>query len=462
VEKVILVNPYYEESDHIQPPIGLGYLASCLKKNGFEPVIIDANKERLKESRLVRKIINLKPNFVGIQVYSVNLKNTKDILNSLKKKLPRLTTFIGGPHPSSSSENVFDYFKKSLDFAFKGEAEIGLPQLLSELKNDPPDFKKIPGLIYKDGEKTISNRPLFEANLDQFGMPDWNLIKPETYPEAQHGAFFKNFPIAPIVTTRGCPFNCAFCAGKLNNGSVFRKRGVGGIVEEIKELYYKHGIREFHIVDDNFTLDKAFAKSVLKEIIRLNLKASFAVPNGVRLDTLDEEILSLMKRAGFYLVSVGIESGSDRVLKLMNKNLMPSQIREKVHLIKKSGLDVAGFFILGYPGETEKEIKKTIKFSLELGLLRANYFIFLPLPGTPVFKELERDGKLKKMDFSNFSFTEPSFEGNINSKKLAKLQKEAFVKFYFRRPKILIKNLTKIKSPKHAYFLFKRALHWLS
>lgn len=461
MDKIILVNPYYEGTDHIQPPVGLGYLASSLKKNGFEPVIIDANKERLKQKKLIKKIVKLKPDFVGFQVYSVNLKNTKDILISLKKSVPKIITFIGGPHPSSSPEEIFDFFKESLDFGFRGEAEVSLPRLLNELKKDTPNLKKIPGLIFRENGKGVSNPPKFEIDIDQFGMPDWRLIKPETYPEAQHGAFFKNFPIAPIITTRGCPFNCAFCAGRLNTGSIFRKRSVGGIIEEIKELYYKHNIKEFHIVDDNFTLDKAFAKNVLKEIIRLNIKASFAVPNGVRLDTLDKEILSLMKRVGFYLVSVGIESGSDRVLKLMNKNLMTRQIKEKIHLIKKSGLDAAGFFILGYPGETEKEIKKTIKFSLKLGLLRANYFIFLPLPGTPIYKELEKGGKLKDINFNNFSFTEPSFEGNVNSKKLIKLQKEAFIKFYFLRPKILIKNLTKIKSPKHAYFLLKRALHWL-
>jgi radical SAM superfamily enzyme YgiQ (UPF0313 family) len=461
VKKVVLVNPYYEGTDHIQPPVGLGYLASSLKKNGFEPVIIDANKERLKQKILVSKIKKLKPDCIGLQVYSVNLKKTKEILSALKKSNPKLLTFIGGPHPSASPEGILDYFGNCLDFAFRGEAEISLPMLINEVKQGIKEFKKIPGLIYREKEKTIANPPKFENNIDQFGMPAWELIRPETYPEAQHGAFFKNFPIAPIVTTRGCPFNCAFCAGKLNTGSVFRKRSVGGIIEEIKELYYKHGIKEFHIIDDNFTLDKAFAKSVLREIIRLNLKASFAVPNGVRLDTLDEEILSLMKRAGFYLVSVGIESGSDRVLKLMNKHLMTKQIKEKVNLIKRAGLDTAGFFILGYPGETEKEIRKTIKFSLELGLLRANYFIFLPLPGTPIYKELDKDGKLKKLDFDNFTFTEPSFEGNVNSKKLIKLQKEAFIRFYFKRPKILFKNLTKIKSPKHGYFLLKRALHWL-
>jgi len=225
-------------------------------------------------------------------------------------------------------------------------------------------------------------------------------------------------------------------------------------------LYTTHHIREFHIIDDNFTLDKEFAKKVLKEIIKLNLKISFSVPNGIRLDTLDKEILILMKNAGFYLISIGIESGSDRVLKMMGKHLLIKQIKEKISLIKKVGLDAAGFFILGYPGETEKEIKKTINFSLSLGLLRANYFLFLPLPGTIIFQQLQKGGALGDVEYNKLSFTSPVFTDNLSKTKLKTLQRQAFLKFYLR-PKILIKNILKIKRPAQILFLFKRAIHWL-
>ncbi len=292
-------------------------------------------------------------------------------------------------------------------------------------------------------------------------MPAWDLLKPENYPESQHGAFFENFPIAPIITTRGCPFNCTFCAGKLNTGSILRKRSVDRIIEEIKYLHDTRHIREFHIVDDNFTLDKEFAKKVLKEIIKLNLKISFSVPNGIRLDTLDKEILLLMKNAGFYLISIGVESGSDRVLKMMGKHLSIKQIKDKISLIKSVGLDAAGFFILGYPGEKEKEIKKTINFSLNLGLLRANYFLFLPLPGTTVFQQLQKGGGIGEIEYNKLSFTAPIFTDNLSKKRLKTLQRQAFLRFYFLRPKILLKNLLKIKKPAQVKFLLRRAIHWL-
>lgn len=456
MKKILLINPYHPQNDHIQPPLGLGYLATAVKKNGFDVSLYDANKFKTDVSHLGRIIKKEKPDFVGFQMYTMNFHYVKNALKIIKSINSEIVTIVGGPHPSALPEETFNSLGEFLDFAFKGEAEIGLPKLLK----DKQELNEIPGLVYRQCGQIIINPPLFSQNLDLFDFPAWDLLKPETYPEAQHGAFFKNFPIAPIITTRGCPFNCNFCAGKLNTGSILRKRSVSKVIEEIKYLYHSRRIREFHIIDDNFTLDKSFAKEILKEIIKLKLKASFAVPNGVRLDTLDEEILRLMKEAGFYLISVGIESGSDRILKIMGKRLMTKQIKEKIVLIKKAKLEAAGFFILGYPEETETEIKKTIEFSLKLGLLRANYFLFLPLPGTPIFQHLQKEYQLQNVDYTHLSFTIPSFSCQISKGRLKGFQREAFLRFYLR-PKILLKNLARIKRLKQLPFLIKRVFHWL-
>jgi len=460
MKKILLINPYNSQSDHIQPPLGLGYLAAAVRKNGFTVSLYDANKLKINPSKLSKIIKKEKPDFVGFQFYTMNFDYIKRSLEAVKKTNQNIVNIVGGPHPSALPKETLIDLGENLDFAFCGEAEIGLPKLLKTVSEGKNELNDIPGLIYRKREKMIINQPDFPKDLDQFDFPAWDLLLPETYPEAQHGAFFENFPIAPIITTRGCPFNCTFCAGKLNTGSILRKRSVAKVIEEIKYLYTTHHIREFHIIDDNFTLDKEFAKKVLKEIIKLNLKISFSVPNGIRLDTLDKEILILMKNAGFYLISIGIESGSDRVLKMMGKHLLIKQIKEKISLIKKVGLDAAGFFILGYPGETEKEIKKTINFSLSLGLLRANYFLFLPLPGTIIFQQLQKGGALGDVEYNKLSFTSPVFTDNLSKTKLKTLQRQAFLKFYLR-PKILIKNILKIKRPAQILFLFKRAIHWL-
>jgi len=458
-KKVLLVNPYNTKSDHIQPPLGLAFLATASRNAGFDVSLLDANKKRMSFKKFKSYLKRNTFDFIGFQLYTANLNYVKQALDLIKKINPSTTTVVGGPHPSALPEKIFKQMGDCLDFAFRGEVEIGFPLLLKYYKKTSY-FKNIPGLIYRDGIKIIANPPLFFHDLDQLGLPSWDLIRPQTYPEAQHGAFFKKFPIAPIITTRGCPYNCGFCGGKLNTGRVFRKRSVEDILKEIRLLYQKYKIREFHIVDDNFTLDADFAKKLLEGIKKLNLKASFAVPNGVRLNTLDDDLLKLMREVGFYIISVGIESGSNRILKEMNKLITVKEIEDKIKLINKYKIPVAGFFILGYPGETEKEIKKTINFSLKLKLLRANYFLFLPLPGTPIYKKLEKE-KLIPEDIQNWSFNSVKSFSGVSTKKLKKYQRQAFLRFYLLRPKTMIRNILCIRRPRQIIFLLTRALRWV-
>ena len=254
---------------------------------------------------------------------------------------------------------------------------------------------------------------------------------------------------------------CTFCAGNLIAGKRLRKRSVQNVINEIEILYNDYGIREFHIVDDNFTLDKIFAKEFLTKLKGLSLDISWAVPNGIRMDMLDDELLELMKETGLYLISLGIESGSDRILHLMKKNITLDKVRQSVALIRRHNIDIAGFFILGFPGEAIEDMKKTIRFSLELDLIRANFFTYLPFPGTESYNDLKHQGKLNEVNLERFYFMNASFapEG-IDKNTLKSLQREAFLKF-FLRPKILIHNLMSIKSFNHFKFLLRRFFRWM-
>ena len=456
--KVLLVKPY-NLSDHIQPSLGLGYLATSIR-GGHDVKILDCVKDRIKTSDFSRVLDKAKPDIVGIQCYTYDLYNIKDILRQCKAR--RIKTVLGGPHPSAVPGESMDFFGKDLDYLFHGEAELGFKRLLDKLNNkSTTDFREIPGLVWREKDRTIKNDKYFVEDIDSLGMPAWDLIKPQTYPEAQHGAFFKKFPIAPIMATRGCPYSCTFCAGSLISGKALRKRSAENILREIKTLYGDYGIREFHIVDDNFTLNKAFVKKFLTGLKALNLDISWAVPNGIRMDTLDDELLGLMKETGLYLISLGIESGSDRVLKSMKKNITTDKIRDSIKSIRKYNIDIAGFFILGFPGETVEDIKKTIKFSLELDLIRANFFTYLPFPGTESFDNLRREGRLDKINLKKFYFMNATFTPRgIKKNALKALQRKAFLRF-FLRPKILIQNLTEIKSFNHFRFLLKRFTRWM-
>lgn len=455
--KVLLVKPH-NLTDHIQPSLGLGYLASSIRKN-HEVNILDCIKDRIKPSDFYKVLDERKPEVVGIQCYTFDLYNVKEMLKQCKAR--HITTVLGGPHPSAVPEETMEFFQDDLDCMFEGEAEIGFGRLLDKIAKNEKDLKDIPGLVWREGKKVLKNKKQLVMDIDQLGIPAWDLIRPEEYPESQHGAFFRQFPIAPIMTTRGCPFLCTFCAGHLVAGKSLRKRSVKSVIDEISVLYHNHGIREFHIVDDNFTLDRNFAKEFLKSLKKANLNVSWAVPNGIRMDTLDDEMLELMKETGLYLISLGIESGSDKTLSSMKKNITIEKIRESIALIRKHNIDIAGFFILGFPGETLEDIKKTIKFSLELDLVRANFFTYLPFPGTESFKSLESHGKLDKLDLKRFYFMNATFTPEGMEKDVLKgLQRKAFLKF-FLRPRILFYNLMGIKSFRHFKFLLGRFFRWM-
>lgn len=457
--KTLLIKPY-NLSDHIQPSIGLGYLATSVR-NRHDVKILDCIKEGITIDKLPSFIKDYKPDIVGLQCYTFDVNFIREALSLIKKIDKNIVTVVGGPHPTATSDKMLDTFKNDLDFLFVGEAEVGFPRLLDHLNNNKKDLGDVPGLVWRNNGKTVANPRVFTENLDSLDMPAWDLIHPETYPEAQHGAFFKQFPIAPIMVTRGCPYPCTFCAGGVVAGKKIRRRSIDNVLKELSTLNKKFGIREFHVIDDNFTMDKAYAKEFLRRLKELNLGMSWAVPNGVRMDSLDDELLKLMKETGLYLISLGIESGSDDVLKSMKKGITTSRIRECVKMIKRHGIDIAGFFIIGFPGETLDTINKTINFSIELGLNRANFFTYLPFPGSESFDELKKSGELDNVDWDRFYFMTGAYvPKGMTRKELKKMHRKAFAKFYLR-PGIVWYHIRCIKSLRHLSFLTKRFFHWI-
>jgi len=455
---ILLVKPY-NLSDHIQPSLGLGYLATSVRLR-HKVEILDCIKEKMTPRFFRLYIEKTKPRVVGIQCYTFDLYNIRKMLRSAKRI--GAVTILGGPHPSAVPLETMDFFRNNLDYAFQGEAEIGFSKLIDKLAGIKDcSFEDIEGLIWRKHGDIRINEKHFIRDIDSLGGVSWDLIKPQAYPPAQHGAFFKKFPIAPIMVTRGCPYSCTFCAGFNVSGKILRKRNVQNVISEIRMLHDDLGIREFHIVDDNFTLDKEYANNFLQALKATNLNMSWAVPNGIRMDTLDDEILELMKETGLYLISLGIESGTDRILNLMKKNITVDKIKSSVAMIRRHGIEIAGFFIVGFPGETKEDIERTIDFSLELDLIRANFFIYLPLPGSESFENLKRDGKLGHVDLKRFFFMIPTYTPELIGKdELKRLQRRAFLKF-FLRPKILIRNLMQIKSLRHFKYLSARFFRWI-
>lgn len=457
--KIVLAKPY-NLSDHIQPSLGLGYLATAIRKN-HDVRILDCIKEGIDIDKLSHFLRRDKPDLFGLQCYTFDLKFVREALSLAKRINKGMITVVGGPHPSAVAKETFEAFRGDLDYLFSGEAEVGFPKLLDSLNRGEKDLHDIPGLSWLEGGKVVSNPKIFTEDLDSLGMPAWDLINPQDYPESQHGAFFKKFPIAPIMITRGCPYPCTFCAGGAIAGKKIRRRSIDSVLDELVYLKKNFGVREFHVIDDNFTMDADYAKKFLRRLKSLSLDMSWAVPNGVRMDTLDEELLGLMKDTGLYMISLGIESGSDRILGLMKKGITTERIRGHIKMIRSSNIDIAGFFILGFPGDTVESIKETIKFSTQLGLARANYFTYLPFPGSESYEDLKAKGELKDVDWERFYFMNAAYvPPGLTRRQLKRLHRIAFAKFYLR-PGIVLYQIKSIRSLRHLYFLIKRFFHWI-
>lgn len=463
--KVLLIKPY-SRADELIPPFSLGYLATAIRKN-HDVEILDGIKEKLTLEKFEKILKEKQPDIVGIQIFTFHIPLVRQYLDLVKSVLPETKIILGGPHPSSSPLNIFDFFPKA-DWVFRGEAEIGLANLLDLMavaKNPPKEkLAAVSGLIWKDENKIIVNQQIFIENLDELGMPAWDLLRPDTYPLAPHGGFFKNYPIAPVIITRGCPYSCTYCASHLITGKKIRFRSADNVIEEIKLLYHQYGIREIHIEDDNFTFNRNLVMEFCKKLKENNLNISWTCPNGVRLDTLNEELLLTMKDAGLYSISVGIESGSNRILKDMKKNLTKEKIKEKINLIKKCGLDVSGFFILGYPTETKDDIMATIDFSIKLGLKRAGFSLFKPFPGTEITDNLIEKGEIRKIsdeDWGKFVLADAVYAPfGLTKPQMKSFRRGALLRFYLRPP-IIWKFIRDIKNFKHLKIVLARIYSWL-
>ncbi len=457
--KVLLVFPVIRGVYQATPDLGLGYLATALRKDNHDVKILHSGKEKNGFASLTNFLSDFKPQVVGFKVLSLDLPSVKKSLRRVKKFDSSIITIIGGPHPSTAlPDETLSYFKET-DFAFAGEAEVGLPLLLKEIeKNKNRDFSSIPGLIYRNGEKAVANEKIFIEDLDSFGIPDWESMNPSEYSQKESFSFFsRHFPPAPILVTRGCPFRCTFCSSHLVSGRRIRKRSIKNVMEEIGLLYKRYGVRELNIVDDNFAFDHSLVKDFCQGLISRRLDLVWNCPYGLRLDSLNREILEMMEESGCYSIAVGIESGSQRVLDHMKKRLTIKEIREKVDLIKKrTKLKVVGYFIIGYPVEREEDIQKTIRLSTSLPLDIAAFAPFRPTPGTEIFTFLQKKGILNKVDWSTFSVEEVAFSPpGISLKRLKFLKHWAYLKFY-GRPALIFRLIREIRSFLQIKYLFRR------
>jgi len=438
--KIILIQPRYK-SHMLHPPLGLGYIASVLKKEGHRVDLIDANLG-ISINEIIERIKDIKPGLIGISVMTSVFEETKNIVKIIKKETDT-PIVLGGVHITALPK--FSIEKTGADFCVYGESELTIKELVFAL-DDRKSLDEIKGLVYRKRNKIVINPPreLIE-DLNSLPFPEWSLMDPKKYYIAPVLASAEDFPTAPIMTTRGCPFQCTYCASNVTWRRRLRFRSPENIADEIEYLIDNFGVKYIHFSDDNFTFSKKHTVGVCNEILKRGIKIKWGCPNGVRVDSLDDEILMLMRKAGCNMIGFGIESGSQEILNNINKRLDLSIVPRIIKNAKKYNITTFGFFILGLPGETKKTIKKTIDFAKKLELNRAWFFILAPLPGSKIFDEWSQDRELTDIPWNCLdTYTGIICTPYITEGDLQKYQKIALREFYMR-PLIILNLLKKTR-----------------
>lgn len=444
--KIALIRPFYQ-SHIITPPLGLGYLSSFLKSKGHSVLIIDALRDNLSNDEILEKLKAEKIKLVGITCLSAFYNEVVSLSNLLKEN--DIDVLIGGVHPTfMPKETLID---TKANFVILGEGELALSKFLDGAKN----ISGIYSLSDFNNGKKIDICERFE-NLDELPFPDWEQLSPKSYPRAPHGAIVKNFPIGIIMTTRGCPYGCKFCASPKFYGRKIRFRSPQNVIDEIKYLIKNFQIKEIHFEDDNLTLKRSHIEEICNLIIKNKIKISWSCPNGIRADKVDRDLIKLMKKSGCYCFAYGVESANPQILKNINKDEPIEVIRKSIEIADECGISAQGFFIFGLPGETKETIKETIDFAVKSKLSRAQFLILDVLPGCELWDDL--NGQFKP-NFAKNSYKEPEWLPiGLSKEDLLQAQSSAFKKFYFR-PIIFFKMIKDV-SFSQIKFLLKRLLEY--
>jgi anaerobic magnesium-protoporphyrin IX monomethyl ester cyclase len=377
-------------------PIALGYLEANLPRDRFEVKLFDCAMDQLDASspRLRFAVREFAPDVVGVSSWSPMFPEALDLVRMARELDPTVITVLGGAHATAYPERCME--QPDVDFIVAGEAERSFVALLDELGRERPALATVQGLVWRGQDGDLHrNEPERLDELDRLARPDYRLIRLDEYNASGYRWNSPPVATAPIWLTRGCPYRCQYCATPTLNGRPIRKHSIEYAVRWIRQVYEEHGVRWFNIIDDNFTYDVKWAKAFCRAVIELDLPVGFGTPNGIRMQRGDPELWALMKQAGWDFLVIAPESGSQKTLQAMKKDLKLEIVPSIVRDIQAAGLRCVAFFIVGYPGESAADIELTHELIRDC---RFN-FVFLanfqPLPGTPVYDDLVAAGEIR-------------------------------------------------------------------
>ena len=393
-KKLTLISPSYQyqnkslkwvaKSITVAPPLGLLYVAEAAKSVGWSVEIIDSEMEEFSLEDIVSKVDVADPDLVGITVTTPFLQSAIQISEGIKK-INNVPVIIGGAHPTAKGSEVL---LECFDFALQGEGDEAFKDFLKAFAGSE-DYSGVSGLIYRKKGEVLSNDSIQLENLNQLGVPDRGLLNLEKYVSRvpKYGA--RRY--TSIMATRGCPYECVFCAVQTMYGRTLRFRPLDEVIDEIKVCVEEHGITHFHFVDDTLTVNKNYVRSLCDKINKNNLDITWE--GWTRADCINEELLTLMMNAGFVRVSFGVETGNPEVMKILKKDMHHGHINGAFELANKLGLEARCSVMIGNPGETQKTLWDTINFIRNNNNIKySTLSIATPYPGTEL-AEMAREGR---------------------------------------------------------------------
>ena len=390
---------YVKKKSVILPEIATAYLVAIFKRAGWEVELVDVNGGDVPPE--------LRGDLALLSSSIVDCQRELAIARILKKR--GLAVGVYGSFASAAPQ----FFLDSVDFVIKGEPESGALKIISEK-------------IFPRG--VLAVEPV--ADLDYLPFPDWSLFPIKRY---SYSPALNKKPFLVMLTSRGCPYSCSFyCPYPVNYGKKWRARSVSNVIEEIKYLKERYGVKAIDFRDPIFTLDMIRTREIARRIIEEKLDIVWSCET--RIDCLDEETITIMFKAGLRNINVGIESFDEHVLK-SSRRLPIIQARQEaiIDFCHKLGVSVAAFYILGLEDDTEETIKQTMLYARKLNTLVAQFAVSTPYPGTQFYNNLNSEKRITNHNWPDYDGYTPVFRHRfVDSQKLLDLKEKAFISYYFR------------------------------
>lgn len=452
--RILLINPPAEneiianvprivtDEKGCYPQLGILYIAAYLEKyTGHHVEVLDAQVEKISYDEIEKIINSRKPDIVGITALTFTFIDVIKTVETVKRAGQDIKVVLGGPHVHLYPEETINL--PNIDYLVMGEGEAAFCDLVKYI-DDKSKLKEIPGLVFRDNGKIINTgvRPTIK-DLDALPFPARHLTPYKKY----SSILTKGDIVTTIFTSRGCPFQCAFC-DRPHLGKVFRARSAMNVVDELEECT-KLGIREFLFYDDTFTVNKKRVIDICNEIVKRKLDIGWDIR--ARVDTVNEEVIQHLKKAGCQGIHYGIEAGTEKILKVLNKGITIEKAMRVFDLTRKYKIPILAYIMIGNPGETKDDIYTTFKVIKMLNPDYVHMTILTPFPGTKIYFDGMKRGIIEKDYWREFAehptpgFCPPHWGEIFTREELNELLVEGYQKFY-TRPSYIIKSILKVKS----------------